>query len=230
MAVATPQTRLPTEERQPEIVRAALQLAQVSSPPLITTQAIADAVGISQGAVYKHFATKEAIWLAAMQWVQAQLLADLQRAADACASPGAGLRAVFAAHVEFAVHHPGVPRILFHELQQPADSPVKQQVRNMLQSYRRLLLRLIDAALRGGELRDGLDEQAAATLFLGMVQGLVMQAMAAGKAGALKAPADGVWAIYWAGIQADPSAAGGRASSLSAAKASSTRTARRITA
>ena len=44
---------------------------------------IATAVGVSQGAVFKHFATKEAIWVAAMQWVRAHLLAQLQAVRDA---------------------------------------------------------------------------------------------------------------------------------------------------
>ena len=49
------QTRLPTEERQAEIVAAALRLARDSSPALITTTDIASAIGVTQGAVFKHF-------------------------------------------------------------------------------------------------------------------------------------------------------------------------------
>ena len=50
MAVSI-QTRLPTEERQADIVAAALRLAQDNSPALITTGDIATAVGLTQGAV-----------------------------------------------------------------------------------------------------------------------------------------------------------------------------------
>ena len=80
------QTRLPTEERQAEIVAAALHLARDTSPLSITTSDIARAVGVSQGAVFKHFATKEAIWVAAMQWVRAHLLAQLQASAVGAAT------------------------------------------------------------------------------------------------------------------------------------------------
>ena len=77
------QTRLPTEERQAEIVAAALKLARDISPVSITTSDIAAAIGVSQGAVFKHFPTKDAIWLAAMEWVRERLLAKLDEAARA---------------------------------------------------------------------------------------------------------------------------------------------------
>ena len=193
-------SRLPTEESQAEIVAAALKLARELSPPLITTAEIAAAIGVSQGAVFKHFASKEAIWLAAMNWVRQALSAELEAAAAAAASPIDALRAVFKAHVGFVLAHPGVPRLIFHELQLPTDSPVKQEVRTLLQAYRRLLLRLLDAGVRRGDIAPALDLEAAATLFVGVVQGLVMQSMATGRTAALKSQADPVFAIYLRGI------------------------------
>lgn len=195
-------TRLPTEERQTEIVAAALQLAGVRSPESITTSDIAAAVGVSQGAVFKHFATKDAIWLAAMKWVREHLLARLRDAAQAQPSAMQSLEAVFRAHVAFALAHPGAPRIIFHELQHPADSPVKQEVRALLQTYRKLLLGRFKAGVEAGELQPGLDQEAAATLFVGIVQGLLMQAMLTGKAAAMKRQGESVFALYLRGIRA----------------------------
>ncbi|MDP1648951.1 MAG: TetR/AcrR family transcriptional regulator [Rubrivivax sp.] len=193
-------TRLPTEERQAEIVAAALQLAREASPPLITTADIAAVVGVSQGAVFKHFPTKDAIWVAVMAWVGAQMLAALEAAARGSELPLDALDAVFRAHLRFVVAHPGVPRVIFHELQEPQDTAVKREVRALLQAYRQLLLRLLDAAARRGDLAADLDPEAAATLFVGMVQGLVMQAMTAGRATFTKARTDCVYAIYLRGI------------------------------
>ncbi|HSM22219.1 MAG TPA: TetR/AcrR family transcriptional regulator, partial [Rubrivivax sp.] len=179
--LAHPAARLPTEARQAEIVAAALRLARATSPPLITTAEIAAVVGVSQGAVFKHFPSKDAIWQAVMGWVHVQLLATLEAAAAGAAQPLQALEAVFNAHLQFVVAHPGVPRIIFHELQNPKDTAVKREVRALLQSYRRLLLQLLDAAAQRGEVAPGVDPDAAATLFVGMVQGLVMQSMMAGR-------------------------------------------------
>jgi len=194
-------TRLPTEERKAEIVAAALQLAREASPPLITTADIAAVVGVSQGAVFKHFPTKDAIWVAVMAWVRVRFLAALDAAAGSAETPLDALEAVFRAHLRFVATHPGVPRVIFHELQEPQDTDVKREVRALLQGYRQLLLQLLDAAARRGDLAADLDEDAAATLFVGLIQGLVMQAMTAGKATFVKAQADQVYAIFLRGIR-----------------------------
>ncbi len=194
------QARLPTEERQAEIVAAALSLACEAGPSLITTSDIAAAVGVTQGAVFKHFSTKDAIWLAVMRWVHGQLLARLDEAAQGEPTALEALGAVFHAHVDFVVANPSVPRIIFHELQQPADSTTKQEVRRLLQGYRKLLMRLLGVAVEQSEAPADLDQEAAATLFVGIVQGLVMQSMLSGRPASMKAHADRVFAIYLRGI------------------------------
>jgi AcrR family transcriptional regulator len=194
------QTRLPTGERQAEIVAVALRLAGGASPASITTGDIAAAVGVTQGAVFKHFATKEAIWVAALNRVREQLLATLEEAARSVPTALDALAAVFRSHVEFVIAHPGVPRVIFHELQQPEDSAVKHEVRALLQGYRKLLMRLLAAAARQGQVPAGLDQEAAATLFVGIVQGLVMQSMLTGKVAAMRTLADRVFALYVRGI------------------------------
>ena len=195
------QTRLPTEERQAEIVEAALRLASESSPALITTGDIAAAIGVTQGAVFKHFPTKDAIWLAAMRWVrETLLLQNLQAAADQSATPLDALAAMFRAHVEFVIAHPGVPRFIFHELQQPADSAAKLEVRGVLQGYRKLLLGQLAESIEQRQVSADLDPEAAATSFIGLIQGLVMQSMLTGKPAAMRQQANAIFALYRRGL------------------------------
>jgi AcrR family transcriptional regulator len=198
------QVRLSTEERQAEIVATALRLARESSPALITTADIATEIGITQGAVFKHFPTKDAIWLAAMRWVRATLLQRLQAAADQAGSPLDALGAMFRAHVEFVVAHPGVPRFIFHELQQPADSAAKLEVRAVLQGYRKMLLGLLAQAIEHNEVNPDLDPEAAATGFIGLIQGLVMQSMLTGRTAAMRQQADAVFTLYRRGLGGAP--------------------------
>lgn len=201
MSVQLAATRLPTETRQSEIVAAALRLAQDGSPASITTTDLASAVGLSQGALFKHFASKEAIWLAAMAWVAEHLLQSLNDAAQQANTPLDALRRVFDAHVDFVVTFPGVPRVIFHELQQPEDSPLKQQVRSLMQGYRQLLLGLLKSAVQRGDAAADLDAPAAATLFVGIVQGLVMQSMLSGHIATMRAEAPRVLHLYLCGIR-----------------------------
>ena len=198
--MAGPQTRLSTEERQAEIIAAALRLARESSPALVTTGDIAEAIGVTQGAVFKHFATKDAIWAAAMRWVREELLGRIERAACEARTPSGALAAIFTAHVDFIVEFPGVPRVIFHELQQPADSAAKGEVRQLLQSYRRLLLQTLERAAAAGEVAVDLDHEVAATAFVGLIQGLVMQGMLAGRPAGLRAQGERLFALYLRGI------------------------------
>lgn len=194
MASSTP--RLTTASRQAEIVDAALRLAQARSPALITTTDIAQAIGVTQGALFKHFENKEALWLAAMEWVREQLTERIEAAAAATADPLQALRQVFDAHVDFVAQHPGVPRLIFHELQQPADSPLKESVRTLMKGYRQLLLGLLKRAVQTGRVDAELDAPAAATLFLGIMQGLVMQSMISGHVSTLRSEAPRVFDLY----------------------------------
>ncbi len=195
------QNRLPSSERQAQIIAAALVLARNASPASITTGDVASAVGISQGAVFKHFATKDAIWVAAMQWVRADLMQTLATAATSGPTALDDLAAVFRAHVGFVAAHPGVPRFIFHELQQPLDSPAKREVRQVLQGYRTLLLTLLDRAARERSVAPGLDRDSAATMFVGIIQGLVMQSMLTGDTATMSVQAEPLLDLFLQAIR-----------------------------
>jgi TetR/AcrR family transcriptional regulator len=202
--------RLPTEQRQALIVAAAIELAAQTSPAAITTGDIARKVGVTQGALFKHFVTREAIWLAVMEWVTQHLLARLE---DAAKAPTAGAAAdpaldalarVFTAHVEFVTECPGVPRLVFHDLQQPSDSPLKRQLGLLLQRYRQLLTRLLKTAVQQDEVPPDLDVAASTTMFIGIVQGLAMQSILNGPGPDLRAEAARVFPLYLRAIGKTP--------------------------
>lgn len=194
--------RLSSQARQAELVRAALALAAQGNPADVTTMALAAEVGITQGAVFRHFASKEAIWLAVMTQVHAQLMARLQLAAMHDSQPLQALRAVFLAHVDFVLAHPGVPRVIFQELQQAGDTALKARVRQLMGDYRVLLLRLLHQARDAGSLAPEVDLEAAVVLFIGSVQGLVMQSMLGGEIAAMRGQAPRVFNLYLGGIAA----------------------------
>lgn len=197
----------PTETRQASLVAAALALAAERSPAEVTTAALAQAVGISQGAVFRHFESKEAIWRAVIDLAHQTLLARLQAAADAQPDALEALRAVFMAHVAFVVEQPGVPRVIFQELQHPEDTPLKARVRGLMQAYRTLLAGLLKRAQSARKLAPGADLQAAAVLFIGSVQGLVMQSLLSGQVGAMAAQAPAVFDLFQQAIAAPPTRA-----------------------
>ena len=206
MEIPAKSVKQSTEIRQAALVEAALTLAAQRSPADITTGDLAQVVGITQGAMFRHFPSKEAVWLAVLDWTADTLMSRLQSAADAELAnldkfaPLAALQAVFMAHVDFVVAHPGVPRVIFQELQHARDTVLKARVRGLMQQYRRLLMGLLEHAHEQRLLAPGTDPEAAAVRCVGSVQGLVMQSLISGEVRAMAQQAPGVFKIYLRGL------------------------------
>ncbi|MEO8839135.1 MAG: TetR/AcrR family transcriptional regulator [Herbaspirillum sp.] len=191
---------LPADERRAVTVEAVIQLAGSQNPSEITTAAIAKHMNVTQGALFRHFPSKEAIWQAVMEWVAQRLLARIDRSVQGIESPLAAMEAMFISHVEFVAEHRGVPRMIFGELQRAESTPAKRMVQTLLQHYRERLNRLIEQGKSRGELLTSLDNEAAAVLFIGSIQGLVMQSLLAGDVERMRRDAPRVFAIYRRGI------------------------------
>ena len=191
---------LPADERRAATVEAVINLAAEQNPSDITTTAIAQRMGLTQGALFRHFPTKDAILEAVMTWVAERLLSRVDKAAQNITSPLAALEAVFMAHIDFVSEHPGVPRMLFGELQRPGETLPKRMVQTLIQRYGERLRHLLERGKAIGELNASLDIEAASVSFIGSIQGLVMQSLIAGDAARIRRDASGVFAIYRRGI------------------------------
>ncbi|MCM2312782.1 MAG: TetR/AcrR family transcriptional regulator C-terminal domain-containing protein, partial [Steroidobacteraceae bacterium] len=116
----------------------------------------------------------------------------------------AALEAMYFAHVDFVAQHPGVPRILFGELQRAEDTLARRMVQTLIARYRERLVGLLEQGKAIGECVTDLDSDAAATLFVGSIQGLVMSAMLAGDVERVRRDAPGAFAILRRGVSARP--------------------------
>lgn len=193
---------LPADQRRNVTVESVVELAATRNPSEITTAAIATHMHLTQGAVFRHFPSKDAIWQAVMKWVADTLLTTIDRSVQGIDSPLDAMQAMFMGHVRFVVTHPGVPRILFGELQRAESTPAKRVVQTLLKRYRERLHQLIEKGKACGELDAALDNEAAATLFIGTMQGLVMQSLLAGDVQRIRRDAPRVFALYRRGIGA----------------------------
>ncbi len=195
---------LSADERRAVTVEAVIDLAGMKNPNDITTAAIAQHMNLTQGAIFRHFPSKEAIWKSVMEWVADRLFSRIERAAKDKPSPLAAMEAIFLAHVEFVVEHPGVPRMLFGELQRAESTPAKRMAQTLIKRYGERLHQLMEQGKSQGEFSQALDAEAAATLFIGTVQGLVMQSLLAGDIERMRRDAPKVFAIYRRGIVSAP--------------------------
>ena len=195
---------LPAEERRSVTVETVLALAAEQNPSEITTAAISARMNLTQGALFRHFPSKEALWTAVMEWVAERLMQRIERAVADAPGPLAALRSVFLAHAGFVVEHPGVPRMMFGELQRAEASAPKRMAQTLIRRYGERVRALLAAGQAAGEVAADIDLDAATTLFIGTIQGLVMQSLLAGEPERISREAPAVLALYLRGIRRHP--------------------------
>ena len=113
-----------------------------------------------------------------LDWVSDKLMGRVNQAAQTQQSPMAALEAVFMAHMGFISEHPGAPRMLLAELQKSGDTIPKRMVVTLMTNYRARIVELLEKGKDCGEVSAELDLDAASTLYVGMIQGLVIQSLA----------------------------------------------------
>jgi AcrR family transcriptional regulator len=165
--------RRSTEVRRQEVVLTVLTLAGEIGVAAITTQAIAERMGLTQGAVFRHFPNKEAIWSAVMDWVEARL--DEVYRGQPGNTPLAEARRIFAAYTHLFMAYPAVPRLFFCDTFHHPYPELHARLQAMVRACQARLGALLARAVDEGRVRADVSAPVAANLFLACVQGLAFQ-------------------------------------------------------
>ena len=130
--------------------------------------------GLSKGALYNHFAGKDAIAEAAFDHAAARLHARLETAMAGVASPASKLDALLDVYDRIAVadHLPGGCPILNAAIEvDELDSPLRDRVRAAMTRWRELVETTALRAARAGEFRADVDADAFATILIATLEG-----------------------------------------------------------
>lgn len=101
-----------TEDRRRQIAEAALRIIAEQGLGRFTTSTIAKEVGLSDGAIFRHFPSKEAIVEAAIDRVEEMLFAELPKPAD---DPLERLGEFIRYRVRVVGESPGISRMVFSD-------------------------------------------------------------------------------------------------------------------
>lgn len=174
----TTTTRLPTGERQAAIAEATLRLLADTPAEALSTRQVARALEISQPALFRHFQSREQLLLAAVERARS----DLERLATAVlegeAPPIGRLAALAEGLLDYVRRYPGLPRLLFSSVAPGAGAmdAVRTALRRVASMQASLVAELVRQAQAdaGREAASAVEPVHAATLFTGMMQGLVL--------------------------------------------------------
>ena len=178
-AAPRPRTRRSGDDRRREIAEAALRVIASQGLRRFTSAALAAEVGVTDGALFRHFPTKDAIVLAAIDRVEELLFEGFPPADE---DPIDRLGAFFLRRVEVIRGHPGVSRLVVSDELAHAAPP--EGVARVA-AFRRRSLSFVRGCLaeaeRLGALAPGLLAADAAVVVLGAI--LAVGHGAAGPAG-----------------------------------------------
>jgi AcrR family transcriptional regulator len=134
---------------------------------------LAQKIGVSQPAVYRHFPNKQALAISVAQRGFEQLTEALQKTTQKVENDAfESIRAIAQAYVEFALNHPEIARLMF-SMKERVTEPVLQ---NASKAAAVPLFRLVETAKHCDRLRDHNVEQAVRIMWAA-IHGLAMLLM-----------------------------------------------------
>ena len=125
--------------RKAEIVAAVLDLADRIGPDRVTTSAAASAVGVSQAALFRHFPTKDAMWLAVTDHVAGELTTAWERALAGTDEPIDRLKTLMAAQLGQIAATPALPMLLFSRELNVGNDTLRAAFRDLLMRFQALI-------------------------------------------------------------------------------------------
>lgn len=169
---------LPAAERRARAIEALLDLACHCAPEQISTAAIAERMGLSHAALFRHFPSREALWAESVRWATAQLEEDLLRiAGDEDLTPLLRVERLLLANADFVCRHPGLLRMLLSELPRPGSSPASEAAKAFAARLRATLTQLLQRAETQAQLASPLPPGELAGLLLASCEGMMLQGL-----------------------------------------------------
>jgi AcrR family transcriptional regulator len=162
-----------TKVRQKQIVSAARRLIVKYGSEHVTVRRMAKEIGVSEGAIYRHFQSKSDILSFLIDDIEETLIGDVVKNISEKSGSLETLNAIVTDHISSIEQKKGVSFQVIAEIVSLGDKKLNKKIYLVIEKY---VLRIKEILARGiaeGVVRPELDLEASATLFFSMMQGLV---------------------------------------------------------
>ncbi len=158
--------------RQREIIDRALELLAELGARRFTMKRLAEKIGVTEAALYRHFASKNDLLLAIVQDFESSARNELENGLP----PGLrGIAAFITSRLDCVAERPALARALFTEELFDESQECADALRQMFKSHRARLIGLFQEAKTNGEIRDDLANETLFTIVFGSVRQLVKE-------------------------------------------------------
>jgi AcrR family transcriptional regulator len=162
-----------TAVRRKQIMNAARRLIIKQGGEHLTVRRMAEEVGISEAAIYRHFKSKKDILLLLADDIEQNLVGDIIRESSNGHSSLEALDNVLRSHLSAIEQRRGISFLVIAEIITLGDKKLNRKISEMIRRYIDRLRELLSQGIKSGEVRGDINPEAAAMLLFGMVQGLV---------------------------------------------------------
>jgi AcrR family transcriptional regulator len=142
--------RMTSDARRQEILRCALRAFSRANYMRVTIADLAREAGISEPALYKHFASKKDLFLTLVAHIGDRMIATWREIAADAASPVEALRAIGSRHFVKALRNKDYTVVMFQAISEVADEDVRRTLRDVYRRYVDFIQSLIEEARRRG--------------------------------------------------------------------------------
>jgi len=160
--------RQPTEERQRQIKKAVLDIIASEGLSKLSTRNLADKVGVSEGALFRHFKTKKDIIIGIMHDVHDELITSLRSIAASSLPPEERLFESLCTHIRYLLDKKGITILLFSEAAHLNDPELKQLLYSILNMQKQLVSKIIQDGIVEGVWDEKLHVENIAMLYMGI--------------------------------------------------------------
>jgi len=190
------------EERRVEIADTALSLAAEQGVGTVTTQAIADRMGVSQATVFRHFKNRDEIFREAIIQAKKRVYVRIHPIfEDKETRAATRLENLITTHLAVIEENRGIPAVLFSDRLHQDDPVLKADVRTSMKNYAAKISILIDEGIKDGSFKPDVDATVMGQAVVTMIQGLLLRWSLFDYGFELKPQAAVIWAFFRPSLQ-----------------------------
>ncbi|MGB9696546.1 MAG: TetR/AcrR family transcriptional regulator [Ignavibacteria bacterium] len=142
--------RKSTEVRREQIKKAVLEIISKEGLKNLSTRNLAKKVGITEGAIFRHFKTKRDIILGIMKDVKSTLMVELRQVALSEENSDTKLFKFLCTHVKYLIKNKGITILLFSEVAHMNDKELKGNLYNILSEQKILVEKIVKEGIENG--------------------------------------------------------------------------------
>jgi AcrR family transcriptional regulator len=161
--------RLDTVTRQEQIKKAVLEIISSEGIGKLSTRNLASKIGVTEGALFRHFSSKKEIMLAILNDVKNELLTEQEKITySSSLNAEEKLFKFLCTHITYLIENKGITILLFSEAAHMNDSQLKKGLREILLSQKEYISRIIKQGINEGVWDKSLNVENVATLYMGI--------------------------------------------------------------